>query len=193
VYRFFLLLGIVVCAAAGASSAQTFFCPTSTEDMLNYFIMNYPDRADYFMGPGNANPIYSSIFPDNGSSFSATGYFVWTKGAGGYPWDVKTFDQGFVYDRSTELTNVDRSADIQALQCGFAHVSTLRDQGSSKPADSDSSGEFEIQFLFCLHGLPDGQFEERAEPDFCTGAGESRREYWQDQDSVVYVPVWLRH
>src|SRR5437879_11122746 len=59
------------------------------------------------MGPGNANPIYSAIFPDNGLSFAATGYFVWTKGANGYPWDVKTFDQNFVYDRSTELTWTD--------------------------------------------------------------------------------------
>src|SRR5438034_8280268 len=57
--------------------------------MLNYFVMNYPDRADYHMGPGNANPIYSAIFPDNGLSFATTGYFVWTKGANGYPWDVR--------------------------------------------------------------------------------------------------------
>jgi len=108
VYRsVLLLLGIVVYAAPIASHAQTFPCPAGTEDMLNYFIMNYPDRADYYMGPGNANPIYSSIFPDNGVSFAATGYFVWTKGANGYPWDVKTFDQNFVYDRSTELTWTD--------------------------------------------------------------------------------------
>src|SRR5437016_7457145 len=40
-------------------------------------------RADYHMGPGNANPIYSAIFPDNGLSFATTGYFVWTKGANG--------------------------------------------------------------------------------------------------------------
>jgi hypothetical protein len=39
--------------------------------MLNYFIMAYPDRADYYMGPGNANPIYSAIVPDNGLSFAA--------------------------------------------------------------------------------------------------------------------------
>src|SRR5205807_7666992 len=58
------------------------------------------DRTDGSTGtPG--------LFPDNGLSFAATGYFVWTKGANGYPWDVKTFDQNFVYDRSTELTWTD--------------------------------------------------------------------------------------
>src|SRR5438552_7553403 len=70
-------------------------------------VLRRSPRADYHMGPGNANPIYSAIFPDNGLSFATTGYFVWTKGANGYPWDVKTFDQNFVYDRSTELTWTD--------------------------------------------------------------------------------------
>ncbi len=108
-YRFVVLFAVAcICLVlAGSAGAQTFSCPASTEDMLNYFVMNYPDRADYHMGPGNANPIYSAIFPDNGLSFAATGYFVWTKGANGYPWDVKTFDQNFVYDRSTELTWTD--------------------------------------------------------------------------------------
>ena len=108
-YRFVVLFAVAcICLVlAGSAGAQTFSCPAGTEDMLNYFVMNYPDRADYHMGPGNANPIYSAIFPDNGLSFAATGYFVWTKGANGYPWDVKTFDQNFVYDRSTELTWTD--------------------------------------------------------------------------------------
>ena len=108
-YRFVVLFAVAcICLVlAGSAGAQTFSCPAGTEDMLNYFVMNYPDRADYHMGPGNANPIYSAIFPDNGLSFATTGYFVWTKGANGYPWDVKTFDQNFVYDRSTELTWTD--------------------------------------------------------------------------------------
>lgn len=71
--------------------------------MLNYFVMGYPDRVDHYMGPGNANPIYSSITPELQNSFAQQGYFVWTKGASGYPWDVKTFDANYIYDRSTEL------------------------------------------------------------------------------------------
>src|SRR5438445_1715846 len=89
VYRFVVLFAVAcICLVlAGSAGAQTFSCPTGTEDMMNYFVMKYPDRADYYMGPGNANPIYSAIFPDNGLSFATTGYFVWTKGANGYPWD----------------------------------------------------------------------------------------------------------
>src|SRR5207245_6732088 len=58
-------------------------------------------------GTGECESNLFAIFPDNGLSFATTGYFVWTKGANGYPWDVKTFDQNFVYDRSTELTWTD--------------------------------------------------------------------------------------
>jgi hypothetical protein len=72
--------------------------------MLNYFVMGYPARVDLSMGPGNANPVYSSIVPDYGSNrYAASGYFVWTKSLSGYPWDIKTYDSNFIYDRSTEL------------------------------------------------------------------------------------------
>jgi len=36
-------------------------------------------------------------------TYAANGYFVWTKSLSGYPWDIKTYDAKFVYDRSTEL------------------------------------------------------------------------------------------
>ncbi|HET7209365.1 MAG TPA: hypothetical protein VFI95_22505 [Terriglobales bacterium] len=93
------------------SNAQTFSCPSGTEDMLNYFVMGYPMRVDSFMGPGNANPIYSSIVPDNGAApYADAGYFVWTKSAVGYPWDIKTWDSNYVYDRTTELSWTDPTA-----------------------------------------------------------------------------------
>jgi hypothetical protein len=95
------LVHVVVCVAA--ARAQTLSCPIGTEDMLNYFVMAHPNRAANFMGPGNSNPIYSSISPDYLDAFAETGYFVWIKNANGYPWDVKSFDTQYVYDRSTEL------------------------------------------------------------------------------------------
>jgi len=74
---------------------------------MAYFTMGYPSRLTNFMGPGNANPIYTTIVPDDGESFAQTGYFVWTKSSIGYPWDVKTFDEKYIYDRSTELSWTD--------------------------------------------------------------------------------------
>jgi len=72
--------------------------------MLNYFVMAYPNRVDQHMAPGNANPIYSSIVPDYANNnYGSSGYFIWTKSPNGYPWDVKTFDYNYIYDRSTEL------------------------------------------------------------------------------------------
>lgn len=82
-------------------------CPAGSEDMMSYFTMGYPARLDSHMGPGNANPIYTTIVPDLGTAFAPTGYFVWTKSSTGYPWDVKTFDTKYVYDRTTELTWTD--------------------------------------------------------------------------------------
>jgi hypothetical protein len=78
-------------------------CLAGKEDMMNYFTLGYPDRLSNFMAPGNANPLYTSILPDLGTHFATSGYFVWTKGSIGYPWDIKTFDQEYVYARTTEL------------------------------------------------------------------------------------------
>ena len=66
--------------------------------------MAYPNRISNYLAPGNANPIYSSVSPDYLNDFAANGYFVWTKSLAGYPWDVKSFDTKYVYDRTTELT-----------------------------------------------------------------------------------------
>lgn len=100
--RTFFLLSIPLLVCAAAAQSQTFSCPTGTEDMLNYFVMAYPNREANFMGPGNANPIYSSISPDYLDAFAESGFFVWTKSVNGYPWDVKSFDTQYVYDRTTE-------------------------------------------------------------------------------------------
>jgi len=99
------LVAVIFCTCMFAhSQTQSFSCPRRTEDMLNYFVMAYPDRVDQNMGPGNANPIYSSVTPDYGNNlYAANGYFIWTKSLSGYPWDIKTFDSNFIYDRATEL------------------------------------------------------------------------------------------
>jgi hypothetical protein len=104
-----LLILLMVCAGTLVSAhAQTpFQCPKNTEDMMNYFLMAYPDRTDHSMGSLLANPIYSSITPEINSGYVQQGYFVWTKSELGYPWDVRTFDKNYIYDRATELVWVD--------------------------------------------------------------------------------------
>ena len=97
------LFALVVFLSCPALFGQTESCPSGTEDMLNYFTMAYPNRLQNHMGPGNANPIYT-VFEgtDPGTSFTTTGEFFWLKSAQGYPWDIKTFDSSYVYDRATE-------------------------------------------------------------------------------------------
>lgn len=102
------LLALLVCPSVFAQTTQS--CPTGTEDMMNYFVMGYPNRLNSYMGPGNANPIYTNITPDLGSSFATTGQFEWTKSSVGFPWDIKTFDSNYIYDRTTELSWTDPTA-----------------------------------------------------------------------------------
>ncbi|MGH9512225.1 MAG: hypothetical protein ACRD2U_08825 [Terriglobales bacterium] len=101
----FLFLAVALTACPILGHAQSSFtCPTGYEDMMNYFVMAYPNRVDNHMGPGNANAVYSAIFPDdNTNNYAASGYFLWIKSPSGYPWDIKTFDTQYVYDRATEL------------------------------------------------------------------------------------------
>jgi hypothetical protein len=91
---------LVFCPGLFAQSAQS--CPGSNEDMLNYFVMGYPNRLNHYMGPGNANPVYTTISPDLGAKFATAGTFQWIKSSIGYPWDIKQFDSNYIYDRSTE-------------------------------------------------------------------------------------------
>ena len=101
----FAILALLSMACPIFSQAQAqFACRAGFEDMMNYFVMAYPARVDSYMAPGNANPIYTSIIPDDATNnYAASGYFIWTKSAAGYPWDIKTFDGRYIYDRATEL------------------------------------------------------------------------------------------
>jgi hypothetical protein len=97
-----LLVFCALVVSVGAH-AQTFSCPAETEDMMNYFLMSYPNRIDKHMGPGNTNPAYNILLPESGPTYPAQGLFLWIKSVNGYPWDIKTFDSKYIYDRATEL------------------------------------------------------------------------------------------
>jgi hypothetical protein len=96
---------MALCAPLYAQTPES--CPAGTEDMMNYFTMGYPARLSHYMGPGNANPVYTNIVPDLGARFATSGRFLWIKSAVGDPWDIKTFDEHYVYDRTTELSWTD--------------------------------------------------------------------------------------
>ncbi len=103
------VLVLILCLAAATPllAQKPFQCPRNTEDMLTYFVMAYPDRVDHFLGPGNANPIYTALDPEIGAGYASQGTFLWIKSSNGYPWDVNTFDRYYIYQRSTELTWTD--------------------------------------------------------------------------------------
>ena len=80
--------------------AQTFSCPTGETDVMKYFALKQDYRADQFMN-GTPNPIYTDVFPNE--DFAESGYWFWLKSATANGFDVKAFDQNYVYMRSTEL------------------------------------------------------------------------------------------
>lgn len=84
-----------------AAMAQDFSCPAGQADIMKYFVMDKERRVDHFVD-GRPNPIYAEVFPD--ADFSATGYWFWLKSPKAHGFDVKSFDEKYIYMRSTELT-----------------------------------------------------------------------------------------
>jgi hypothetical protein len=67
---------------------------------MQYFAMSQQNRASQFRN-GQPNPIYTEVFPDQ--DFAGSGYWFWLKSTSAHGFDVKAFDQNYVYIRSTEL------------------------------------------------------------------------------------------
>ena len=122
--------------------------------MLNYFVMAYPDRVDRISAQGDANPIYSSISPDYGNNlYAANGYFIWTKSLSGYPWDIKTFDSNFIYDRATELGWSDPTS-FKRLNTDLPHVGTTMCADGSAGGDTQNfSVEYALPIVFAMPAL----------------------------------------
>jgi hypothetical protein len=73
---------------------------------MQYFALMKDTRENQFM-QGQPNPIYTEVFPNQ--DFATTGYWFWLKSASAHGFDVKAFDQQYVYIRSTELTWTDNT------------------------------------------------------------------------------------
>lgn len=83
-----------------STGGDAFTCPSGQEDVMQYFVMSKQNRETQFMS-GQPNPLYTQVFPDQ--DFAASGYWFWLKSASAHGFDVKAFDQNYVYMRSTEL------------------------------------------------------------------------------------------
>lgn len=66
---------------------------------MKYFAMSDQRRPIEFLT--GANAIYTQVFPNQ--DFAASGYFLWLKSPTANGFDVKSFDDKYVYDRATEL------------------------------------------------------------------------------------------
>ena len=92
-----LVLVLAICAVV---HAQEFSCPAGQADVMQYFAMSKDKRANHYL-EGQPNSIYTQVFPDQ--DFPADGYWFWLKSPKAHGFDVKAFDQRYVYMRSTEL------------------------------------------------------------------------------------------
>jgi hypothetical protein len=74
---------------------------------MKYFAMNQQRRPNQFLS-GSSNPIYTEVYPNQ--DFADSGYWFWLKSRSANGFDVKAFDQHYVYMRSTELKWGDNSS-----------------------------------------------------------------------------------
>jgi len=65
-------------------------------------------EANHFLN-GQPNPIFTRVFPD--CDFATTGYWFWLKSSQAHGFDVKSFDEKYIYMRATELEWKDRFDD----------------------------------------------------------------------------------
>jgi len=98
--------GSVAPSPPSSPDPQGFSCPSGESDVMQYFAMSKQNRDGQFMN-GLQNPIYTEVFPDQ--DFAASGYWFWLKSASAHGFDVKAFDQNYVYIRSTEFTWTDNT------------------------------------------------------------------------------------
>ena len=101
------LFGYLLLFFPAALLAQGFSCPAGQADVMKYFAMSEARRGNQFL-QGNPNPIYTQVFPD--TDFPARGYWFWLKGPKAHGFDVKSFDEKYIYMRSTELTWKDNTS-----------------------------------------------------------------------------------
>jgi hypothetical protein len=98
--------GLSVVLFPGTLFSQEFSCPAGKTDVMKYFVMAQEYRASQFMS-GASNPIYTRVFPDE--DFAVLGYWFWLKSRTGNGFDVKAFNQSFVFMRATELVWTDKT------------------------------------------------------------------------------------
>ncbi|HEX6502671.1 MAG TPA: hypothetical protein VF011_05440 [Terriglobales bacterium] len=75
-----------------AHAESTISCPAGEYDMLDWMTLDSNLRSSNHMS-GSANPLFTEIAP---------GKFYWTKGSGGYPWDIQLYDSSYIYLWITE-------------------------------------------------------------------------------------------
>jgi hypothetical protein len=90
----------LVVLLSGNLFGQVFSCPAGQTDVMKYFVMAQSLRSSNYMS-GPTNPIYTDVFPNQ--DFAESGYWFWLKSVTANGFDVKAFDENYVYMRSTEL------------------------------------------------------------------------------------------
>jgi hypothetical protein len=101
------LLILLTCCVPLTAMAQQFSCPAGQADVMKYFVLDQNRRHDYFLG-GTPNSIYTELFPSE--DFAPSGYWFWLKSPKSHGFDVKAFDEKYIYMRATELTWDDNSS-----------------------------------------------------------------------------------
>lgn len=134
-----LFLVVLFSLLSFSLSAQPFSCPAGQADVMKYFVMSQSRRADHFLN-GKPNPIFTLVFPD--ADFADQGYWFWLKSPKAHGFDVKSFDQTYVYMRSTELVWKDNSS-FKRFQRDLPIAKRCVDEGQPGPEIKVSNTRFD--------------------------------------------------
>jgi len=150
-YALSLLLACLVAGAVAlarekhdkqaSSDVSLFSCPAGQEDAMQYFVMRKDLREDHYLS-GETNPSYTKIFPD--VDFAPAGYWFWLKSPEAHGFDIKAFDEKYIYIRGTELEWKDNRTFKRKEQDNALSTRCVPVNGAS-PTQRVSNARFNLQ------------------------------------------------
>ena len=153
---------------------------------MKYFVMGRDRRADHFMN-GKPNPIYTQVFPD--ADFAAQGYWFWLKSPKAHGFDAKSFDEKYVYMRSTELVWKDNTS-FKRFEHDLPIAERCIAEGRPGPEIKVSNARFNY-FSSCRRYKSSSVGYGCKRPR-CTSRHGSWRKYWKALDADPSLSLQLR-
>lgn len=109
-------LGFLLLLIPASLAAEDFSCPAGQADIMKYFVLDKEEEGQSIPGRQPQSDLQRNL-PD--SDFARSGYWFWLKSPKAHGFDVKSFDQQYIYLRSTELNWKDNTSFKRFVRGGW--------------------------------------------------------------------------